>query len=322
MKHNSSKSIPMKTTATKRRRILHRRYREFRKNIKELLNLCLSKLRLERKPVNKNEIIFIGMQRSGNHAILNWIFSQFKDPKCFLNFVLTSKDPFVFFHNKGTLRDFVYQEFFEKANIFAEQLGFHSKKNLLLYSYEDEFLAQVFSDRFQKHHDAWVGQSESQTVVLLLRDPFNLFASRLKTNNDFMLKHSLRTPEGRANVVKLWKEYAREFCGKTDLISCNKIMINYNDWITNLSYRKNIAEKLNVDEYSDSSLDIVPSIGGGSSFSGTKKVPSKAELLSRWKTFKDDPLYIDIFKDSELVSLSETIFGTIPGVDEWLNSLE
>jgi hypothetical protein len=44
---------------------------------------------------------------------------------------------------------------------------------------------------FEQHHDQWVGASWQRYDVLILRDPFNLFASRLRAG---FLELSLTTP--------------------------------------------------------------------------------------------------------------------------------
>src|SRR5579871_3131225 len=42
---------------------------------------------------NDLEIQFFGLQRSGNHAILSWIFQQFEEPVYFFNMVKPFTDP-------------------------------------------------------------------------------------------------------------------------------------------------------------------------------------------------------------------------------------
>ena len=64
------------------------------------------------------------------------------------------------------------------ADLDAERDGDFSRKDTLLYNYEDCFLGTVASDAFEENHDAWVGPSGRRTDVLILRDPYNLFASR------------------------------------------------------------------------------------------------------------------------------------------------
>ncbi len=67
--------------------------------------------------MNKLEICMIGMQRSGNHAIADWILQQFENP-VFLNHVVPFEDPFNHRRTRGSNDR-------------------ESDKTLLLYSYEN-----------------------------------------------------------------------------------------------------------------------------------------------------------------------------------------
>ena len=44
--------------------------------------------------VNENEIRVVGMSRSGNHAIINWILQGIRGPYCFLNCAEAGHNPF------------------------------------------------------------------------------------------------------------------------------------------------------------------------------------------------------------------------------------
>ena len=45
----------------------------------------------------------------------------------------------------------------------------------------------------------------------------------------------------------------------------------------------------------------------------------KMKVLERWKHFVDNEIYKDIFKDKELVELSNAIFGETPGTEIFLS---
>jgi hypothetical protein len=36
-------------------------------------------------------------------------------------------------------------------------------------------------------------------------------------------------------------------------------------------------------------------------------------VLERWRAYESDPVFVEIFRDAELVELSDHIFGRIPG---------
>ena len=81
-------------------------------------------------------------------------------------------------------------------------------------------------------------------------------------------------------------------------------------------YREEIAGRLGL-EFSDEGKDSVVRMGGGSSFDGVSHDRSAEQMQTteRWRRYADDPLYRSLFQDDELVSLSEEIFGPIPGTE-------
>jgi hypothetical protein len=265
--------------------------------------------------INHKEIRILGLQRSGNHAIINWIFTQCKELKCYLNFVKPHSNPFLSFERRGTVREF-QKDFFEKFNIHKEKLGIFSRKESLIYSYEDEFPEEVFlSETFSKNRVRWVGESQEKYNLLILRDPFNLFASRLKREeNQISNLHLLTVDSERKTLIKLWKSHAKIFANETCLPEEKLILVNYNRWFSEKDYRKELAEKLNL-EFNDSTINEVLPIGGGSSFDGLEKNNSaeNMKVLERWTHYKDNELFVEIFKDNELLELSQKIFGEIPG---------
>jgi hypothetical protein len=272
--------------------------------------------------VNQREVRFVGMQRSGNHAVLNWIFSQAPEVRCFLNFIPVDANPFIYFQSKGTYKEFDQGDFLRKFNLRLERLGFHSAKSLFMYSYEDDPLDAVFSEQFERNHDRWVWKSEKRFDVLLLRDPFNLFSSRMKKESDFREnRYSLKTPEGREILVRLWKQYAREFLGETEHLSHNKVVISYNRWFSDREYRRELADHLGL-EFSDATLQEVIPVGGGSSFDRSRmnQTASEMKVLERWQHYRDDSDFQTIFRDPEIIRLSDAVFGEIPGVREWIET--
>jgi hypothetical protein len=192
-----------------------------------------------------------------------------------------------------------------------------------MYSYEDDFLDNIFTDCFERNHDRWVGKSENRFDVLLLRDPYNLFASRMKResdNNDN--RYSLLAVDERETLIRLWKQYAREFLGETNYLRFNKTVISFNRWVSDQEYRRELAGRFGF-EFSDATMEEVVPVGGGSSFDGARKHQSASEMkvLERWQHFRDVPAFRSLFEDPEIAQLSQAIFGEIPGVREWLDSI-
>jgi len=199
-----------------------------------------------------------------------------------------------------------------------EQKGNFVKKDCLIYGYEEKDLKDVFHEYFEKKHDIWIGKSLKRYDVLILRDPFNTFASKLKRGK--LDHYSLTKPEEKAKLISLWKSYAKEYLGITHYLRHDKSIINYNRWFSDVDYRKNLAQKLGL-KFTDKNFNKISRVGGGDAFNGLKfdGQAHKMKVLERWKHFTDHKLYRNIFKDRELVELSNKIFGPLQGAETLLN---
>lgn len=257
------------------------------------------------KTANNTEIRIVGLRRSGNHAIINWLASHYKGKVCFLNNVKPLMNPFLSF-DKSVLA--FNKNFYQDFNINDEREGKFSKKDCLIYNYEDQPLKQIFHKKFEKNHQKFVGKSKRSYNVLILRDPYNLFASRIFRSKDEEKAIS------EIKVIKLWKNYAREYVGKTKYLGKNKIVINYNFWFSNENYRREIEKELGL-KPNDTKIKEVINIGRGdskgSSFDGMKfnGKANKMKVLERWKSLIDNKFYRIILVDKELNRLSNKIFG-------------
>ncbi|CUH36900.1 hypothetical protein JSE7799_01248 [Jannaschia seosinensis] len=249
--------------------------------------------------MNDLEIQVLGMSRSGNHAICNWIFNQADEPKLLLNCAEGKTNPFV------TCRPFSsgqpgWRETPEPARHGAAPKA-GTERALLMHSYEDSWLAHAFSKELEAHHDMWLGPSRRRVRLLILRDPYNLCASRMRMGAT-LSPHVLR---------QMWKQHAREALDDTRKVE-NKVIVLYNRWSTEAAYRRDIAEELGLN-FTDAGADQVPRTMGGSSFDGTSFDGRAAEMATneRWKAYVRDPDYRAIF-DTEMVSLATRLFGPPP----------
>jgi len=269
-------------------------------------------LRSKERLTNASEIRVFGLRRSGNHAIINWIFQNHPGTVCFLNNVLTRRhfNPYLAFSQSfvkadGEVINYPPQLRFRKVKLTRRWHLQHPRKDCLIYSYEERPLASVAGDELSQQHDRCLGHSDRVTDVLILRDPFNCFASRLR------LSGQLTT-----GVVDLWKEYAREFLGESQSLNA-PVPISYNAWREDTAYRSGLAGQLGW-KGSDEGVHEVMNIGGGSSFDSTE-FDGQAQSMQtgeRWRHFKDDPAFRSVFRDRDLVDLSERVFGHIPGTDD------
>lgn len=251
--------------------------------------------------VNQREYRIVGMSRSGNHAIINWIFQQSEGRTCFLNCVEGKMNPFRSArprHNGN-----VYKVNYADFDLEAERAGHFSSKDTLIYNYEDSFLGPVFHPTYEIQHDEFVGRTRQRFDLLILRDPFNLFASRLRSG---ICGHSPLVD------VRIWKQHAREFLGQRSHLRYNRTLINYNTWYTDTAYRRRLTEKLGL-RFTDAGIDQVPRTGDGSSFDGRQfdGQARRMRVLERWKHYQDNPAYRRVIQDEQLLYLARTIFGEI-----------
>ena len=130
----------------------------------------------------------------------------------------------------------------------------------MIYSYEDYVVQQVTNDWiFNIKHDLYFGKSASRYDLIIIRDPFNLLASRLQRHKKFLedpnyqenylsvsRRNYLLARYSNKTMVELWIDYAQEYLGETNYLQHNKICINYNQWFADIDYRQEIADKLEM----------------------------------------------------------------------------
>lgn len=300
---------------------------------------------------NKREFRVVSLQRMGHHAVVSWIISMCPGFTCYLNNMFPGRNPFqvdkerymhfgkgvktssldkirLFFINNDAKRFHGTKLLKELSRVFLKDkkrlfdfLWSFLKKDYLIYSYEDRRLRDVCSDEFGSLHDRYLGRSSERVDILVLRDPFNFFASRMKweERGGRCCYHLISDAVSRLQLIELWKEYAREFLGETNFLKNKKLAVNYNEWFSSVQYRQSIAQELGL-EYSDQALDAVHGVGLGSSFSGFDMSGSarKLKVSERWRHFVKNRTYREIFYDKELLGLSRSIFGRMSKVEEIL----
>ena len=249
------------------------------------------------KIVNQKEIRFVGLRRSGNHAILHWLRSQEPGAK-FLNNVSVKTSPFRLYHLH-----------FPHKGFRAEAWGKFEPKACFIYSYEDHSLSDIANSVNEKKHDLYIGKTKTRYDVLVIRDPFNLLASRLR-------KGYLDVKTEGFSLVEMWIQHAKEYLGETTYLPHQKVAINYNLWFTDSHYRQKISTALDIN-FSDSGLDYVSSYGGGSSFDeqGLSGNARTMNVTSRWQLFSEDERFLSLVRHKELLHYSDKVFGVIPGTE-------
>jgi hypothetical protein len=234
------------------------------------------------------EIRVFALSRSGHHAIIYWMASQCLGSTTFLNSCTLNENPYTSAQHK-----LLY------SNHHFIQSDMHSRKNTLIYNYENYDIAQFKPGQLAQY----VGENIIKHL-LILRDPFNLCASRLR--------YGLTTEKTIKQFCDLWCSYALEFLLETEYLN-PKITISYNKWIADYQYRANIARMIGLKFY-DAFREVIPSDGFGSSSFDGLQYQNKAfsmKVLERWKTVS--PHIFKLFNDRVYI-LSNKIFGPIINV--------
>lgn len=256
--------------------------------------------------INDKEINLFGINRSGIHAITYWIIGHFEDPVKLRRV-----------SNYNTNNKWTYYFNMDDKQILQEEKGQPIKKACTFLTHEDQPIKEynkLYKDmkkRDAKFKDEMkIGSSKKNYTILLMRDPFNHFASIMK-------KHIKKGKTGKdappqAKIVKLWVQFAREALGETSYLPKDTVFINYNKWFLEEDYRKSISQLLDL-EFTDRWLNKVTKHGTGSSFDKVKYDGNAQEMdvLDRWKEFENDKQYRRIFT-SKICRLSEKIFGPNP----------
>ncbi len=271
------------------------------------------RLKKECETVQETELRLVGLSRSGNHAIINWIIRQIDGSYCFLNCTEPKHNPYLStrpLNSDGK----TYRTNLPDFDLEKEQQGAFSQKDCLLYNHEDCFLGPFNSSVQKEEREQWTGFSGEKKDILILRDPFNLFASRIKAG--LILGHHTEhgtKPISPLTLKRLYKQHAREYLGKKKYLK-NTVRVNFNFWTTDEAYRRKLAAELDLD-FSDTGFQEVSETAGGSSFDGTRLSGKavKMDLGNRWKKYADRDEFWALF-DEEILELTTEIFGNIPPV--------
>lgn len=266
-------------------------------------------------PANRWVIRVFALRRSGHHAIINWIRYQAPGRHCFLNDCKVGESPFERSVRSNSIVGGCAGEH-RYLNWERELQGRHAKKGLLIHNYEDGDIRRYAEAVTPAQEDAWLGESRRTSTLVVLRDPYNLLASRLKW---FRGRGEEPTAKRFDEFRSLWKVYAREALGITSWLE-DAVHVRYNDWFRSRTYRNEIAERMGfINE--DVSVDEIarwgPALGKpAASFDGLRYDgrAQQMRVLERWMEFSDDPFFRAQFEDEELVDLSRRIFGEMEGI--------
>jgi hypothetical protein len=246
------------------------------------------------------------MRRTGHHAVINWMLGLWGDDA-------------QFFNNLSLLSPW------QKHRQTARRPGF---LNTAIVNFEEYFPHVIPSQiaansRYGAYEQLHLGRARRRRCILVLRDPYNTFASRLVWSvapwNQTPEKLPLRIAMSPLHLdwaVELWKAHAREFLGELEHYP-DALRVNYNRWFVDEEYRRELAEWLDV-PFSDAGLQRVSRHGQGSSFDylDLDGRGQDMNVLRRWEQLTGEhrglarPLQ-RVVDDAEVRRLSDAVFGPI-----------
>ncbi len=291
-------------------------------------------------------IKFFGLQRSGNHAVLNWIlgldrgllfFNSVRPYSSPLNSMLPVSLPAGArapkYREGGTVREGVQM---------VKGAG-PDGNGPVLCSFENADLARLDQARVNQALFDDVGRYTSVRNVLVVRNPLNMLASYARLAERSASKRSklavakdqtkfvVRSFLGRIeeteltlgftwramsidsklkHMLRLWKTYARLAVHPRSESRGDFLPIVFDRWVVRRDYRDQIAELLGY-QNQDSNLHFVSDAGGGSSWEGTglDVDVDRMSVLTRWKGFRSQELLLRLTaSDYELHDLCNALF--------------
>jgi len=214
----------------------------------------------------RRDIAVIGMKRSGLHAIAAWIREHAQVPMNFVNDVpRTAELP-------------------AEARVeLADPSG----------SYHEEQAVYTIEDRpFESAASIVHRRGRNDLLVLVIRDPLNLFASRVR----FLRERGdqLRYRDYPTRCV-FAEHIGAERLVYTDHVTharagAPSAVVVYNAWVLAPDYRRKVGAELGLLPTCEDALGEVQPYGGGSSFTGEEQGGEElhAAVLRRWEGMRDD----------------------------------
>lgn len=154
---------------------------------------------------------------------------------------------------------------------------------------------------FRKWESKKLADTPSWLVrLLILRDPYNAFASQLRLGNLTERTYKVATAQ--------WKELAREYLGTTNRLR-GAIALNYNFWFSSIEYREEVAARFDK-PLCDEAINDVP-VGKDSAFDARRysAMAQQMLVLHRWEQMRDHPFMRRLMSDRSVGELSDAIWN-------------
>ena len=229
-----------------------------------------------------NTILFLGIHRSGNHGLLNWIIGNLTGKVIHIN-ALAHSD----------LTPELFEENSRKPNTTDAEKDFtgleYSERNWVNFHHADWLILSLESVKIRKMKDKLVDFCKRTNCksVLLLRDPLNNAASmyKIRRSRDFSVE---RAGSSVGDVLECWEQHAEEMVDEEPLWTTR---ILFNRWIVDPDFRDQIMSEMGLTN-SDSGFGKI-SGHGRSSFDQNQDDAGKLNLEGRFKSMISDQGFVN-----------------------------
>ena len=244
------------------------------------------------------DIQVAAMCRSGHHGVIAWLLAKFE---------LTHRVAHLNNCKPGHLAESFAQPYRETGQA-------KSKIACVVHSYEDQPIEAMFGADVALEREAAVGPAGKRINLLVVRDAFNQFASRLRYGFSGGIRRERTDGQALGDAVALWKRYA-EMANPIGDENDGLVPVLFNRWAADPDYLLTLSEYLGLPSI-DSGRDV---LGTESSFAVDAAIGSRGAsdmaVNERWRQLAGEDWYRSIFQDEELVRMSEELFGHIEGTE-------
>ena len=229
-----------------------------------------------------NTILFVGIHRSGNHGLLNWLIGNLSGKVIHIN-ALSHSDLTPELYKKNSRKP-------EQRDCEADSSGLeYSERKWVNFHHADWLILSLESVKIRQLKDKLANFSEITKCksVLLLRDPLNNAASmyKIRRSRGFSVE---RARSSVGDVLECWEQHAEEMVDEDSFWTAR---ILFNRWIIDQDFRDQIMLDMGL-KNSDEGFGKI-SGHGRSSFDQNQDDAGKLDLEGRYLSMINDQDFVN-----------------------------
>ena len=243
-------------------------------------------------------LVLLGVRRSGNHAIIGWIYGMLEGQYVHFNDL-----------KMVNLDRQKYDQHLTDENIDRQNRPFFKDHHFAQFNAHENLLLSLENRQVKPTAEKLVAFKDvNPKIVVIMRHPFNMIASVyqfMKTNRR-LGNQGIR--KSMVEYRELWKDHAREITNQTNYFADNGleyVFVLFDRWHVDKQYRQELAQKMGL-KYNERNKDKIIRYGN-SSFNQGQRNAQKLDVLNRYQLFEDDQLFQELINDDELKKLWEKI---------------